>query len=316
VKSTWSLKASARAQSALKRLTRTHRLNALFFHTQTTALFSLQYMRRIPAIVSLDATPLNYDTVAEGYGDGADNGGWLARRKYEWNRATFREAAHLITWCHWAKKSLVCDYGIAEDRISVIPPGVDIEVWSGLAANRDHVAGAKTRLLFVGGDFARKGGHILVEAFRKGLQDRCELDIVTRDDEAQSAVSGMSGARIHTGMTPNCAELQDLYRRADLFVFPTLADCLPIAVMEAMAAGLPVVATGVGALAEEVQHGVTGLIVAPKDAAAIVDAVRDLDADDGKRQSMSIAGRAAANAKFNAEKNYDALLNAMIRIAA
>ena len=135
VKGNWSLKASLRARGSLTDLSRAHRMDALFFHTQTTALFSVKFMRRIPSIVSLDATPLNYDTVAPGYGDSAGNGGWLERRKYEWNRATFREAAHLITWCDWARKSLICDYGIAEDRISVIPPGVDLGVWGGLAAD-------------------------------------------------------------------------------------------------------------------------------------------------------------------------------------
>jgi len=316
VKGNWSLKASLRARGSLTDLSRAHRMDALFFHTQTTALFSVKFMRRIPSIVSLDATPLNYDSVAHGYGDSAGNGGWLERRKYEWNRATFREAAHLITWCDWARKSLICDYGIAEDRISVIPPGVDLGVWGGLAAEKERPVGGKTRLLFVGGDFARKGGHVLVEAFRKGLQDTCELDIVTRDAEAQSAISGLTGARVHTGMTPNCAELQDLYRRADLFAFPTLADCLPIAVMEAMAAGLPVIATSVGALAEEVEDGVTGLIVPSNDSDAIIDSIRELAHNDELWQSMSIAGREAAEARFNAEKNYNALLNTMVRIAA
>ena len=169
VRGNWSLKASLRARDAVARAVRSGPLDALLFHTQTTALFSIRAMQAVPTIVSLDATPLNYDAVGQAYGHRQDNGGWLARRKYAWNRATFREAAHLVTWCRWAKASLICDYGIDESRITVIPPGVDLDAWgrpgdSGRAREPD-----KLRLLFVGGDFERKGGNTLLEAFRNGL---------------------------------------------------------------------------------------------------------------------------------------------------
>jgi glycosyltransferase involved in cell wall biosynthesis len=316
VRSNWSLKASLRTRDAVSRTLRSRRLDAVLYHTQTTALFSTGMMRRIPSVVSLDATPLNYDVVAEAYGHRSDNEGWLARRKYQWNRATFRNAAHLVTWCRWAKNSLVSDYGIPESRITVIPPGVDIDAWT----NSERENGERNdsnfvRLLFVGGDFERKGGNLLVQAFRKGLQTGCELDIVTRDASAAAACAGLKGVRVHTGMTPNCHALMDLYRKADLFVFPTLGDCLPIAVMEAMAAGLPVIATSVGALDEEVEHGVNGLTVPPNQADAIVEAVRELRDNGARRQSMSRAGIEMARTRFNARKNYGALLDVMSGIA-
>lgn len=315
VKGNWSLQASLRARNAVARALRAGSFDALLFHTQTTALCSLDVMRRLPAIVSLDATPLNYDTVAKAYAHRADNGGWLSRRKSDWYRAAFKRAAHLVTWCEWAKRSLVTDYGVADDRITVIPPGVDIAAWRGTIAHRTLQRGERLRLLFVGGDFARKGGLLLVEAFRKGLQDTCELDIVTRDDAAVAACAGLPGVRVHTGLTPNCKPLKDLYARADLFVFPTLADCLPIAVMEAMAAGLPIVATGVGALEEEVEHGVNGLIVPPDSVDAIVESVRDLGGDIERRNAMARAGVCMAEERFDARKNYNALLNVMVAAA-
>jgi glycosyltransferase involved in cell wall biosynthesis len=314
VRNNWSLKASLRTRDAVSRTLRCRQLDALLFHTQTTALFSGDIMRRIPSVVSLDATPLNYDVVAGAYGDRADNEGWLARRKYQWNRATFRGAAHLVTWCRWAKNSLASDYGIPESLITVIPPGVDIDAWAN-SERGERTDSDIMRLLFVGGDFERKGGNLLVQAFRRGLQTGCELDIVTRDASAAKACAGLKGARVHTGMTPNCLALMDLYRNADLFVFPTLGDCLPIAVMEAMAAGLPVIATNVGALDEEVEHGVNGLTVPPNQADAIIEAVRELRDNDGRRQSMSRAGIEMARTRFDARKNYSALLDIMSNVA-
>jgi glycosyltransferase involved in cell wall biosynthesis len=315
VRNNWSLKASLRARDAIRRELRTGRLDALLFHTQTTALFSLPAMRRIPSVVSLDATPMNYDSVAEGYGDRADGVGFIARRKFEWNRASFRGAAHLVTWCQWAKDSLARDYGIDTERVTVIPPGVDIAAWSTAGSERPRTESGALRLLFVGGAFRRKGGHSLVEAFQGGLQAHCELDIVTRDQEAVSLCEGVAGVRVHTDMTPNCAALKALYHRADLFVFPTLADCLPIAVMEAMAAGLPVIATKVGALDEEVEHGVTGLLVPPNRPDVLGAAISDLAGDCGRRLAMSRAAAALASARFDARRNYSALLDVMTQVA-
>lgn len=311
LRNNWSLKASLRARDALQDALRREPLDALFLHTQTVALFAVPFMRRVPSVVSLDATPLNYDTVGAEYGHSAGNTGWLERRKYQWNRATFHAAAGLVTWCQWAKDSLINDYGVPAENITVIPPGVDMELWSLERTAREETPGRKLRLLFVGGDFARKGGKIVVEAFRAGLQGVCELDIVTREAGVEEQVSGLPGVRVHRGLTANSKPLRDLYAAADLFLFPTLGDCLPIAVMEAMAAGLPVVATSVGALREEVEDGVNGLIVPPRDVGAIVEAIRSLTEDATRRRTMAAASRAMAETRFDARKNYTALLSLM-----
>ena len=75
----------------------------------------------------------------------------------------------------------------------------------------------------------------------------CELDIVTRENVD---TQGLTNVRVHHGLGPNVPELMALYARADIFTFPTLADTLPLVVMEAMASGLPVITTTVGAFAK------------------------------------------------------------------
>ena len=314
----WSLKASLRARDAVRRAIRETELDALFFHTQTTALFSISFLRKIPGIVSLDATPINYDTVGAEYGHRAGNNGALERRKQAWNRETFQAAAALVTWCQWAKDSLVADYGVEAAKVTVIPPGVDMEKWAFGRAKADAtaVSSGPTRLLFVGADFKRKGGERLAEAFRSGLNQDCALDIVTRDLDAARDLANVENLRVHTDLTANHPVLRELYARADLFVFPTLGDCLPIAVMEAMAAGLPVIATEVGALREEVEHGVNGLIIPPRDAGAIVAAVNALTRDTAKRRAMSAASRQMAEERFDAKRNYNAILALMKHCAA
>jgi glycosyltransferase involved in cell wall biosynthesis len=304
VRSNWSLRASLRARDAVRCALRDRQLDALFFHTQTTALFASPFMRRMPTVVSLDATPLNYDQVGAEYGHNTGNNGWLDARKYRWSRQTFHSAAAIVAWCRWARNSLVHDYGVPAARISVIPPGVDMERWTFDRDGRRSQGTRPMRLLFVGADFERKGGRDLLSAFRSGLSSDCELDVVTRDEAVAAELAGTERVRVHTGLTPNSEALLDLYARADLFVFPTRGDCLPIAVMEAMAAGLPVIATNVGALNEEVEDGVNGRVVPVGDAGALVQAVRALGRDEARRAEMGRTSRALAEERFDGRRNY------------
>jgi glycosyltransferase involved in cell wall biosynthesis len=291
--------------------------DALFIHTQTLSLFSSRFMRQVPTVISLDATPRNYDTVGEAYGHqaGSDR---MERLKFGWHCRLFRRAAALTTWCQWAKDSLVHDYGVPPERVTVIPPGVDMALWAFGKGQKAQAAETDRplRLLFVGGDFERKGGKFLIEAYRRRLSRNCTLDIVTRDAIAEREAAGLEGVRIHRGLTANSEPLRALYAGADLFVFPTLADCLPIAVMEAMAAGLPVVTTDVGALREEAAPGVNGLVVPPKDADAIAEAVCSLAHEPERLAAMGRKSRELAEARFDARTNYNAILDLMRGLAA
>jgi glycosyltransferase involved in cell wall biosynthesis len=302
VKNNWTLRASLRAREQVLAALRSTKLDGLFYHTSITTLFSWGLMADIPTVISMDATPLGFDSVGRAYDHRPSSFAPLESVKNALNRHTFRKARKLITWCEWARNSLVADYGVAADRIEVIPPGVDTGKWK---SARGAEPGGPVRLLFVGGDFRRKGGDTLLKAFRASLTQDCELDIVTRE---QVDTQGLAGVRVHHGLGPNSPELMALYARADIFAFPTVADVMPLAVMEAMASGLPVITTDVGALREEVEAGVTGYLVRPGDAGALAEAVIRLVRDPRLRAAMSAAARRSAELKFDGARNYARVL--------
>lgn len=293
----WSLRASLVAYEALRRMR--PRPDAAFFHTQVTSLLSSGLMARVPSIVSLDATPVQYDSLGESYNH-AVGAGPVETLKKRMNRRAFHAARHLITWSEWAKRSLVADYGVPADRVTAVPPGIDLERWQ---FSRTREKGQPLSLFFVGGDFERKGGDVLLAAF-EGFHravPASQLHVVTR---SAAAGDGTPGVFVHRGLSPNSRELMRLYSKADVFVFPTRGDCLPLAVLEALAAGLPVVTTNVGALSEAVPHGEAGLIVPASDPEALGQALHTLAGDPPLRRRMGETARERAAELYDAKKNY------------
>jgi glycosyltransferase involved in cell wall biosynthesis len=130
------------------------------------------------------------------------------------------------------------------------------------------------------------------------MAKHCELDIVTTANVRPEA-----GVRVHNNLGPNDPELLELYRNADIFVFPTYADCLGVAIIEAMASGLPVIATTVGGQPEAVRDGRTGLIVPPGDSEALGRAIMRLITDTELRRSMSRQARTAAVEHYDLRTN-------------
>jgi glycosyltransferase involved in cell wall biosynthesis len=310
IRSNWSARASAGAYLGLS----PHKANldAALFHTQVTSLLSSGFMKTVPSVVSLDATPLQYDTMGAFYNHASSGNSALENWKKSLNIKAFQSARHLVTWSEWAKASLVADYGIAADKVTVIPPGIDTTLWNFTDRPRDRESG-KTRLLFVGGDFGRKGGDTLLAAMKQLPPELgIELDIATRDNPD---VTGCGRVRVHNGLTPNSKPLMDLFASADAFVFPTRGDCLPLAVMEALTAGLPVITSNVGALSEAVTHKVTGLVVAPNDPEALAQAIRYLAENVLERAIMSAEARKVGLERFDASTNYKRLVDVVKSVA-
>jgi glycosyltransferase involved in cell wall biosynthesis len=188
----------------------------------------------------------------------------------------------------------VVDAGVDPARVVVIPPGVELDRW--LLPNRKPGLDGPLRLLFVGGDFERKGGNFLLDLLRTRFHETCMLDIVTRDE----SVMPSDNVRVHRA-TPNSPELLRLFEAADLFVMPSQAEAFGIAYLEAMASGLPVVAGDSGGVRDIVEDGVTGWVVRPTIEALAAALDRALDCRAGL-PALGRAGRARAERRFDARE--------------
>ena len=292
----WTVRAGLRARHALSQLMRQTPVDALFFHTQVPAVFCTDLMRRFPTVVSLDATPINLDSLGIYYSH-QRQAEWLENGKRLLNQRAFRSAAMVVAWVEWAKKSLVEDYGVSVDKIAVIPPGVNPGFWR-RAEPRQAEAERPVKIIFVGGDLPRKGGDMLIQVFRQRFRDRAELHLVTR-----TPVLPEPGIWVYDDIAPNDPRLVKLYHQADLFCLPTQGDCLPMVLSEAMAAGLPVISTRVAGIPELVSDGQSGLLIRPGDWQGLAEALETLIQNPGLRLEMGERGRSIVERDFDAEKN-------------
>jgi glycosyltransferase involved in cell wall biosynthesis len=284
---------NARAALEISRGLRDRQYDAIFTNAKAAVLFARKF-GRTPTVVDYDATPLQLDAMPA-YGGGADPKP-VAHLKWRLCRDLFRSASLLQAWSRWAKQSAVEDYGVSEDKVVVNPPGVDLAFWGG-AERRAPTAGPRS-VLFVGGDFRRKGGELLLEWHRRQPVGAVELHLVTKEP-----VEPRPGVFVYDDLQPNTPALLERYRQADVFALPSLGECFGIATVEAMAAGLPVVASDVGGTADIIEQGQNGFITAAGDVDDLGAALAAVLADPARRDAMGRRSRQLAEERFDVERN-------------
>jgi glycosyltransferase involved in cell wall biosynthesis len=164
---------------------------------------------------------------------------------------------------NWCAQSLIKHYHVDKTRIIVTPGSLDLSIWE---PNEAIKGKEPLKLLFVGNDFERKGGDFLIQLYTTWLQEDFELVIVSNDKHLPSR--GMpDGIKWVNGITHGqLNKLIDIYRSADIFVYPTKKDQLGLVLLEAAAMGLPIVASDVGGISDIVKDGLNGFLM-PYDAA-------------------------------------------------
>ncbi|WP_294039637.1 glycosyltransferase family 4 protein [Sphingomonas sp.] len=200
-------------------------------------------------------------------------------------------------------------------RARVIRCGIDLAAWQ--FATPERVAGAPT-IVALGRLSAEKGFGILIEALAQ-LQE-AKLRLV--GDGPQRAVLtaladrlGVSERVTFVGELPP-EQVRAELRAADIFCLPSFSEGLPVSIMEAMAAGVPVVATWIAGIPELAQDGVTALTVPPARVDALAEALRRLADDPALGRKLADAARARVEAHHDQAINGRAMADLLRSLVA
>lgn len=266
---------------------------------QSGVLFGPGRFPEVPYHLYLDHTR----AIAERYAPDPDllppmpaNGAWRAREQ-----AVYRGAAAIFTMSEFVRRSLASDYGVDAGRVHVVGAGPNVAPGAGPPPPREKA------ILFVGRSFVPKGGPALVEAYRalRLAHPDARLWIV-----AESAPARLPDGAVFHGPLAGAA-LRALFARASVFALPTRREAFGLVLLEAMAFGLPVVASRLEAIPEIVSDGETGLLVPPGDTAALARALSDLLSDPVRARLLGAAGRARVAERFGWERAVARMLAVM-----
>jgi glycosyltransferase involved in cell wall biosynthesis len=199
------------------------------------------------------------------------------------------------------------------DRFSRVVGGVDQRTFKPAPSRKMTEV---VTILFVGWLIAEKGIYELLEAAlllsKAGLKFQIRLVGPLFDQKRfNSALETASlGERVvPLGILPQPARLVAEYQKSDIFVLPSHAEGFPNAVLEAMAVGLPVVATSVGGLPEIIESGVSGMLVPPHDASQLAVALSSLIKDPAHRRRIGEAARQRILQRFTLEHSLASYAN-------
>jgi glycosyltransferase involved in cell wall biosynthesis len=214
--------------------------------------------------------------------------------------------AKSATWVaagHSEELGVLCRVRHSRERISVMPCGVDVERFTPVGPVPPRKL--PHRVLFIGSNmFCHNAFDAIIRAIHWIPETELLIAGCDRSDQqAKAAVGSLAGEmgvgdRVRwLGVVRN-GEFPALMRSADVVVWtPDSAPTASVA-LQAMASGVAVVATGVGAIADTVVHGVTGLLVTPGRPRELVGALKTLHAQDFRRQGMGAAGRARVRSRY------------------
>lgn len=217
------------------------------------------------------------------------------------------------------------ELGLDRAKAVVIPPAVDPHFFCPAPEAAARPAHLPLRLVGAGSLIWRKGFNYALRAVaelrRRGLEVTLELVGEGRDRQRLFfAIDDLDlGGKVTLAGRKSPAELREILRRSDVFLLPSLSEGISNAALEAMACGLPVVASACGGMSEAIENGRDGLLVPPCDPGAIADAVARLAADPGLRASLGAAARERICEEFALPDQiaaFDLLLRGLLRQGA
>jgi glycosyltransferase involved in cell wall biosynthesis len=217
---------------------------------------------------------------------------------------------------HFCRSQLMCFADARHwSKLHIVHCGVDPSRYA------PQPAKAGLQALFVGRLAGVKGVPILIDAMARLADKHPDLTLRLVGDgpdrkalETDVARRGLQDRIVFLGYRSQAEVAEDL-SQTDVFVLPSFAEGVPVVLMEAMAAQVPVLTTRIAGVPELVEDGVSGHLVSPGDVAAFASALDDLLSHPEKRKSFGVAGRAKVMAEYDAAQEARWLSEVMCRYA-
>lgn len=300
----WRLVVSRYVRARLAEIRAQQRVDAVVVNTQSVGLGLSELALELPVFVCVDATFAQLARSPWFARDGlAGTAARVALRPIvRRERLLFSRARAVLGWSDAVVESLRGEYAIEAPRAMRLPPSVKVPARA--ARPRE---GRRPRILFIGGDFRRKGGPLLLDCFRRGFADRCELHVVTHSD-----LPPEPGVFVHRGVRAHTDRWRELWETADLFVFPSALETFGIVLLEALGFGVPVVSSDAGAAAEILDEGEAGWLLPEVTSASLTGALAEALAHPDEARRRAERGRERVEARYELGRNA-ALLAGWIR---
>lgn len=232
------------------------------------------------------------------------------------NVPLFRRADKTVVLYADQKEELQRRWGIPAERLFVAPNGID-DIFlapatsNGTAANGNASLPAKGYCMFVGRLEPRKG----VESLLHALADSSIPCLIVGDGPDRKRLMDLSSrlnltSRVVFTGAVNRSDLTDYYRHASFLVLPSLSEAFPLTALEAMASGIPVLASRVGVLPDLIEPHQCGLVFTPGQAAELSQRIQTLASDPEMARRMGHNGRETVLRKFT----WNAVILELVRL--
>jgi glycosyltransferase involved in cell wall biosynthesis len=241
----------------------------------------------IPIIYMTDAT----FSQLQGYYPGFSNlPKYNVRLGIELDKSAFMRSAHCMLASEWNRQSAISDYGILDQKITVAPCGANLDKIPVSTSINFDISG-QCRLLFLAVDWKRKGGNIVLEAFRKirAHHAGASLSIIgcvpTENISADASITVIPF--LDKNARTDFQRLDEVFRNTDLLFLPTRAECAGVVFSEASAYGIPSVSTDTGGVTTYVKEGTNGYTL-PLNAGPgeYADLITDLVSDNTRMAAL------------------------------
>ena len=272
----------------VRRLIRAEHYDIIHFHTKRAHTFSLWLARSLPTPKHVVTRRMDYPEANNWYTR------YLYNQKVDGVIAISRKIVELLVQA-----------GVDPEKIRLIYSGIDLRRFEPAASD----CGVQNEEIVVGMAAVleeRKGHRFLLEAARQLKAQGCRIQYYLAGEgslrKSLEEMSSRLGLKENVRFLGFVADMPAFLSKVDIFVLPSLFEGLGVSVLEAMAAGKPVIASRVGGLAELVIDAVTGFLVGPGDIEGLAGAILKLEGDRAMIGEMGRKGRERVRENFTMEQ--------------